>query len=77
MESFFLDIYFMICHRIKGIGLTLNDFWQWDTWTTSKIYCMEMELIEEEDEAFNDDEDSKQDSEEMKDLYEEMFGDEV
>lgn len=74
MESFFLDIYSLLVHRIKGLGLSLNDFWQWDTWTTSKMYCMELELIDAEEEAMNDDEDSKQDSEEMKDLYEEMWG---
>ena len=75
MESFFLDIYSLLVHRIKGLGLSLSDFWQWDTWTTSKFYCMELELIEKEEEALNDDEDSKHDSEEMKDLYEEMWGD--
>lgn len=77
MESFFIDIYSLLVHRIKGLGLSLSDFWQWDTWTTSKMYCMELELIAEEDKALNDDEDSKQDSEEMKDLYEEMWGEDV
>jgi hypothetical protein len=77
MESFFIDIYSLLVHRIKGLGLSLSDFWQWDTWTTSKMYCMELELIDEEDKALNDDEDSKQDSEEMKDLYEEMWGEDV
>lgn len=54
--------------------MSLSDFWQWDTWTTSKMYCMELDLIEAEEEALNDDKDSKQDSEDMKDLYEEMWG---
>lgn len=74
IESFFLDIYSLLVHRIKGLGLSLNDFWQWDTWTTSKMYCMELDLIDAEEEAMNNDTDSKQDSEEMKDLYEEMWG---
>lgn len=77
MESFFIDVYALLVHRIKGLGLSLSDFWQWDTWTTSKMYCMELELIAKEEEALNDDEDSKQDSEEMKDLYEEMWGEDV
>lgn len=77
MESFFLDIYFLLCHRIKGLGLTLSDFWQWDTWTTSKIYCMELDLIDEENDTLNDDEDSKQDSSDMKELYEEMWGEDA
>lgn len=76
MESFFLDIYSLLVHRINGLGLSLTDFWQWDTWTTSKMYCMELELIDKEEEALNDDEDSKHDSEDMKDLYSEMWGDE-
>ena len=77
MESFFIDIYSLLVHRIKGLGLSLSDFWQWDTWTTSKMYCMELELIDEEEDALNDDADSKQDSKEMKDLYEEMWGSET
>lgn len=77
MESFFIDVYALLVHRIKGLGLSLSDFWQWDTWTTSKMYCMELELIAEEEKTLNDDEDSKQDSEEMKDLYEEMWGEDV
>ena len=76
MESFFIDIYSLLAHRIKGLGWSLDDFWKTDTWTTSKLYCMELELIEKEEEALNNDSDSKQDSEEMKDLYEEMYGDE-
>ena len=56
--------------------MSLRDFWEWDTWTTSKMYCMELDLIDAEEEAMNNDTDSKQDSEEMKDLYEEMWGDE-
>lgn len=75
MESFFLDIYILLTHRINGLGLSLSDFWQWDTWTTSKIYCTELDLIAEEDKALNEDKDEAQDSDEMKDLYEEMWGD--
>ena len=59
------------------MGLSLNDFWQWDTWTTSKFYCMELELIDEEEKALNDDKESKEDSDEMKDLYEEMWSEDV
>lgn len=57
--------------------MSLRDFWEWDTWTTSKMYCMELDLIDAEEEAMNDDTDSKQDSEDMKDLYEEMWGEDV
>lgn len=74
MESFFIEIYSLLVHRIKGLGLSLNDFWQWDTWTTSKMYCMEMDLIDAEERELNKDTDSANDSEEMTDLYEEMWG---
>jgi hypothetical protein len=67
----------LLVHRIKGLGLSLRDFWEWDTWTTSKMYCMELDLIDAEEEAMNNDTDSKQDSEDMKDLYEEMWGEDV
>ena len=77
MESFFIDIYSLLVHRIKGLGLSLSEFWQWDTWTTSKMYCMECELIDAEEKELNKDKEESQDSEEMKDLYEEMWGEDV
>ena len=48
-----------------------------DTWTTSKLYCMELDLIEEEDRELNK---GKKDptvnnNPEVEDLYEEMFND--
>lgn len=73
MESFFIDIYFLLAHRIKGLGWSLTDFWQCDTWTTSKLYCMELNVMEEEERTLNESEDDLQDSPEMRDLYEEMF----
>ena len=76
MESFFIEIYSLLVHRIKGIGLSLSDFWQWDTWTTSKMYCMELELIDAEDKELNKDKEEIHDSDDMKELYSEMFGDE-
>lgn len=49
---------------------------QCDTWTVSKLYCMECDLIEEEDRQMNAHEDEKEDSSEMRDLYEDMYGEE-
>ena len=63
-----------MAHRIKGLGWSLTDFWQCDTWTTSKLYCMELELIAEEDKKLKEGTDEAEDSEEMVDLYEEMYG---
>lgn len=75
IESFFIEIYSLLAHRIKGLGWSLSDFWQCDTWTTSKLYCMELELIDEEDKQLNSNKDEANDSEDMKDIYAEMYGD--
>ena len=45
-----------------------------DTWTTSKLYCMECDVIEEEEQGIKGDSEEIHDSEEMKDLYAEMYG---
>lgn len=75
IESFFIEVYSLLAHRIKGLGWSLRDFWECDTWTTSKLYCMELDLIDEEEEKLNESDDEKHDSREMKDLMEEMYGD--
>ena len=76
IESFFIEIYSLLAHRIKGLGWSLDDFWKCDTWITSKLYCMELDLIDEEEKSFNQDKEETHDSDEMKDLYSEMYGDE-
>lgn len=77
VESFMLDIYLLLVHRIEGIGLTLNDFWEMDTWVTSKFYLTELDLIEREERASNgkssvNPEDYN--SPEAEAVFEEMFG---
>ena len=74
IESFFIDIYFLLAHRIKGLGWSLKDFWACDTWTTSKLYCMELNVIDEEEKSLNENHDEERDSDEMKDLMVEMYG---
>lgn len=74
IESFFIEVYFLLAHRIKGLGWSLKDFMSCDTWTTSKLYCMELEVIEKEEESLNESDDEKHDSEEVKDLMTEMYG---
>lgn len=79
IESFFIEMYSLLVHRIKGLGWTLKDFMEMDTWTTSKLYCMELDLIEEEDRELNK---GKKDptannNPEVEDLYEEMFNDDA
>lgn len=73
IESFFIDIYFLLAHRIEGLGWSLKDFMECDTWTTSKLYCMECNVIDEEERKFNEGTEEVNDSEEVKDLVEEMF----
>lgn len=74
IESAFLEIYLLLAHRIKGLGWSLQEFWECDTWTISKLYCRELDLIDEEEAKMNESEDEKHDSEEMKDLMVEMYG---
>lgn len=63
-----------MAHRIKGLGWSLRDFWETDTWTTSKLYCMEVDLIEEENKELNKDKPESENNPEVEDLAEEMFG---
>ena len=72
-ESTMLEIYFLLAHRIKGLGWSLQEFWETDTWTTSKLYCMELDLIDEEDREFNKDKPESQNSKEVGELVEDMF----
>lgn len=75
IEDSLLDIYFLLAHRIKGLGWSLRDFWEADTWTTSKFYLMEIAIIEEEEKELNKDKPESQNSDEVNELYEEMFSD--
>ena len=43
-----IEEYFLLVRRIKGIGLSIDDYWSLDTWTTSKLLSMEREIIDEE-----------------------------
>lgn len=75
IESFLIEIYAVLVHRIKGIGWTLKDFMEMDTWVTSKLYCMELDLIDEEDRELNKDKNdpTRQNNPEVEELAEEMF----
>lgn len=77
IESFLIEIYSLLAHRIKGLGWSLNDFWEADTWITSKLYLMELALIESEDKELNDKKDKQAEfnNPEVEKTYEEMFSD--
>ena len=73
-----LNIYLLLTHRIKGLGWNLEDFWNADTWTTSFLYCTEMDLIEEEDKAFkkSSGDPTAENAKEVEELVEEMYANE-
>ena len=63
--------------RIQGIGLSIKEYWELDTWTTAKLLDMERKIIEEEQKEYNKQNKVYQErpdgnSEEMNDLVDEM-----
>ena len=71
-----LEEYFLLIRRIEGIGLSVNDYWELDTWTTSKLLHMEKQIMDKESELNSDEksytERPEGNSEEMNDLVDEM-----
>ena len=63
--------------RIQGIGLSVEDYWELETWTTAKLLDMERRIIEEEQKAYSDKEEYVErpdgNSEEMNRLVDEMM----
>lgn len=79
IEEAQLEEYFLLVRRIQGIGLTVEDYWNLDTWTTAKLLNMERQIIEEEQKAYSDKKEYVErpegNSEEMNDLMDEMMND--
>ena len=79
IEEAMLEEYFLLVRRIQGIGLSVEDYWQLDTWTTAKLLSMEKRIIEEEQKAYSDKEEYVErpdgNSEEMNRLMDEMMSD--
>ena len=75
-----LEEYFLLVRRIQGIGLSVDDYWSMDTWTTAKLLSMERAIMEEEAKQHSDKkqyvERPEGNSEEMNDLVDEMMEDE-
>lgn len=72
-----LEEYFLLVRRIQGIGMSVDQYWQLDTWTTSKLLRMEEAIIEEEQREYNKNNNVYEErpdgnSEEMNDLVDEM-----
>lgn len=50
-----IEEYFLLVRRVQGIGLSIQEYWDLDTWTTAKLLSMERKIIEEEQKEFNKD----------------------
>ena len=77
IEEVMLEEYFLLVRRISGLSLSVEDYWNLDTWTTSKLLDMEKKIIEEEQKEYNKqnkvyNERPDGNSEEMNDLVDEM-----
>jgi len=77
IEESQLEEYFLLVRRIQGIGLSVDQYWELDTWTTSKLLRMEEAIIKEEQKEYNKqnnvyEERPDGNSEEMNDLVDEM-----
>ena len=72
-----LEEYFLLVRRIQGLGLSVGDYWELDTWTTAKLLSLERQIMEEEQKEYNKqnkvyEERPDGNSEEMNDLVDEM-----
>ena len=77
IEEAQLEEYFLLVRRVQGIGLSIKEYWEMDTWTTAKLLDMEKRIIEEEQKEYNKHNDVYEErpqgnSEEMNDLVDEM-----
>ena len=76
IEELMIEEYFLLVRRIPGIALSIEDYWELDTWTTSKLLTLEREIIKQEEEAYSDKKEYTErpdgNSEEMNDLVDEM-----
>jgi len=43
-----IEEYFLLVRRIPGISLSIDDYWEMDTWTTAKLLLLERAIIDEE-----------------------------
>ena len=71
-----IEEYFLLVRRVPGISLSIDEYWEMDTWTTGKLLIMERAIIEEEmknapSEGKSYEERPDGNSEEMNDLIDE------
>lgn len=77
IEEAMLEEYFLLVRRINGIGLSVQEYWELDTWTTAKLLSIERQIMEEEAKAYDDKEEYVErpdgNSDEMNNLMDEMM----
>ena len=81
IEEAMIEEYFLLVRRISGLGLSIDDYWELDTWTTAKLLSLEQKIMEEEQKEFGKQENAYTErpdgnSEEMNELMDEMMIDE-
>ena len=72
-----IEEFFLLVRRVQGIGLSIDDYWEMDTWTTAKLVSMERAIMDMEAKQYSDnkreyEERPEGNSEEMTDLVDEM-----
>lgn len=76
IEELMLEEYFLLVRRIGGLSLSVDEYWELDTWTTAKLLDMEKKIIEMERKEMDDKKEYNErpdgNSEEMNDLVDEM-----
>ena len=80
VEESMLEEYFLLVRRIPGISLSVEDYWNLDTWTTAKLLDMEKKIMGEEAKGYGDNKHSYEErpdgnSEEMNDLVDKFSDD--
>ena len=74
-----IEEYFLLVRRVQGLGLSVKDYWELDTWTTAKLLSLERAIIDEESKQYSDKNEYVErpdgNSEEMNDLMDEMMSD--
>lgn len=77
-----LEDYFLLVRRISGLGLSIDEYWELDSWTTAKLLDMERQIIEKEQEDIDKSENKyvekhKDNSKEMNDLVDRLSEDQI
>lgn len=49
-----LEDYFLLVRRIPGLSLSVDDFWEMDSWTFAKLLELEKNVMKEEQKAYGE-----------------------